>query len=222
MDIKNEDYFLTTEYNFSSSIGDQDPTRYLNQYFVRVKAHSLRMHDEEVLIGRGQITLILIGLAINHGFDIFDVFDAKQTTLNLGEAIYDFEKYDYKDELQEYYNYELFTGNICFLERLELLPEYRGHGIGKKIIKGFTERFSDTCGLFAMKAFPLQLEQNHNIDNNWYKKMCLNEFEKDDEKAKYKLYSYYRSAGFDQPFNNEYFTMNPALRNDALDSIELN
>lgn len=220
MSFSKDDIILHTEFSFTSGVGGLEASRFLNEYVINIKAHHFH-DDKEVSIGSGKVILILLGLAVNQNYNPFYIFDSSHSLLELGENIYDFDTYELKEELQEFYNFEILSDNICFLERIEILPKYRSKGLGKKIIKNFVERFSGCCGLYALKAFPLQLEARKEKCQGWYKKMRLDELEQDEEKAKHKLYSYYRTLGFDQPFNNEYFFHNPVLRNDALELIDM-
>lgn len=61
---------------------------------------------------------------------------------------------------------------------MEIVPESRGLGLGKLILKNIVERFYDSSGLIVLKAFPLQHELNQNRDlPDWTKKMKLHELE---------------------------------------------
>ena len=46
--------------------------------------------------------------------------------------------------------------NILVINRVEILPTYRGMGIGLAAIWNIIERHSAGCGIVALKAFPFQ------------------------------------------------------------------
>lgn len=216
------EYYLKIEYNLVSHVPEYDPDRYVNRYHLKVSASTLESEDDNYEeIGQGLVTLILEGLAINHQYDLFDVFDCSQSTLELGERIYDFEQRQIKEELQQHFDYEIIDPNVLFLERLELIKNFRGLGLGKRVIKDITERFSGCAGLIALKAYPLQFEGVDRLNNNWVEKIELDDLEKDEEKAKYKLFNYYQNLGFQSPFNDGYFFINPAWINEKLDKVGL-
>lgn len=215
-----EEYYLQIEYNMISNVSGYDPDRYVNKYHIKVSARTLE-EDTYEEVGRGFVVLILDGLAINHHYNLFDVFDFSQATLELGERIYDFEQRQINEDLQQFFEYDFINSNILLLERLELIKRFRGLGLGKKVIKDIIERFSGCAGLIALKAFPLQFERIGHLNESWVERIGLGDLEKDEEKAKYRLYNYYQSIGSTNPFNDEFFFINPALVIEKLDRIEL-
>jgi len=174
------------------------------------------------LVGKGDLYNILLGAAINDGIDSYPIFDWTQSLLDLSDEIYDFEETNLREEILAYYNEEIYNPNIFYINRLELLPTYRGYGLGKKVIKDIVRRFSGACGLFVLKAFPLQntatAKRTNDLDE-WNKKMAFHKLEQDGEKAIYKMYSYYQSLGFTNILKNDYFFFNPLFKNERLDNI---
>ncbi|MTI86593.1 MAG: hypothetical protein FH748_01350 [Balneolaceae bacterium] len=215
-----EKYFLQVEYKMVSDVPNYEPDRYINTYQLSVLASTLE-EEKYYEIGRGEVRLILESLAVNDHFDMFNVFDSFHTTMELGGEIYDFDERQIIDEIRQFYDDDILYPNILLLERLELAKEYRGLGIGKRVIKDIVERFSFCAGLIALKAFPLQLESGRGLDDDWKKRVALEELERDEEKVKYKLYHYYQNLGFESPLNNEFFFINPALKNKKFESISL-
>ena len=109
-------------------------------------------------------------------------------------------------QIMDFGEYQIYNPNILFINRIELLPQFRGHGIGKKAIKDICHRFSCAGELVVVKAFPLQFEQKvFNYTKQWDKQMKFQQLERDEEKATYKMYSYYQSLGFQNILKNEFF-----------------
>jgi GNAT superfamily N-acetyltransferase len=81
-----------------------------------------------------------------------------QATLNVGEHIYDFEKDEWDKNVRGHYKSDLFYSDMLILARIEILPAYRGQGVGPKAIKDLYNNFIQGCALFALKCFPLQAE----------------------------------------------------------------
>lgn len=214
------EYYLQIEYNMVSNIPEYDSDRYVNKYHIKISV-STSEEDTYEEIGRGFVILILDGLAINHQYNLLDVFDFSQATLELGERIYDFEQRQINEDLLQFFEFNLINPNILFLDRLELIKRFRGLGLGKKVIKDIIERFSGCAGLIALKAFPLQFERTAHLNESWVERIGLCDLEKDEEKAKHQLYNYYQRIGFTNPFKDEFFFINPAWINEKLDSIEL-
>jgi GNAT superfamily N-acetyltransferase len=52
----------------------------------------------------------------------------------------------------------IFCRNLLLLDRLEILPEFRGQELGLKFMKAAITRFGLGCRLAVLKPFPLQFE----------------------------------------------------------------
>ncbi|HEU4790868.1 MAG TPA: GNAT family N-acetyltransferase [Flavobacterium sp.] len=142
--------------------------------------------------------------------------NASESILDMSRTLFEFEEgKDFWDKIEDYFadaipeNY-----TICYLEYLEIASNYRGKGIGRKIIKSMMERFYDSCGLWVAKGFPIQhsgvIEKKAFEDlDEWDQKMDYDSFEKDFEKSQYKLFHYLQQLGFQNPFDMEYFIAQP-------------
>lgn len=217
---ESDSIFLSIEYKMVSDVPNYEPDRYVNRYSVKVFASNLDA-DTNLEIGRGVVKLILESLALDDQYSMYDVFDSSHATMELGSEIYDFDEWQIKDEIRICPGYDIINQNILFLERLELAKDYRGHGIGKKIIRDILERFFSSAGLIALKAYPLQFESSRGSDETWAKKVALEGLEEDEEKARYKLYHYYQNLGFENLLRNEFFFMNPAKKNKIFEKLFL-
>ena len=51
-----------------------------------------------------------------------------------------------------------YLGSVLVFDRLELLPEARGQGLGLKVLARLISKFGLGCRIAVMKSFPLQLE----------------------------------------------------------------
>jgi hypothetical protein len=76
------------------------------------------------------------------------------------------------------------------------------------------ERFYSSCGLWVLKAYPMQhdISIKREIEekmSDWNKKMEYQKMELDFEKAQYQLFNYYKKMGFQNPFDMEYFIARP-------------
>lgn len=114
--------------------------------------------------------------------------------------------------------YESFNSNLLNIDRIEILPEFRGSGYGKKVIKDIILRFNSSFGLAIIKAFPLQLEAEIGNDE-WREKMQYSEIEFDSTKAMKSLYRFYKSMGLKQISKSGYFFLNSAHHNSFFNSI---
>ena len=153
--------------------------------------------------------------------DLFSQLDHNE----LGGLLFDYDTNSFKKEWQEKID-ESFNSNILYLDRIEILPEYRGKGYGKLITKDILLRLNSSYGIAILKAFPLQLEVSHpnssKQDSEWNTKMNFKQMEQDSNIAKKQLYNFYKKMGFKRYKRSEYFYLNPAFPNPKLDKININ
>lgn len=216
--------YLKVNYKLSSLTGTNDADRYVNEYNLEIYgmkyddyAENDSCHEKSVFIGKAKIELYLLGLAQTHRFSRYELFDSHSISRrDFFNGIYNFEKHKFKKKIEELLD-ESFNANLLNIDRVEILPEFRGHGYGKEVIKDIILRFYSSFGLAVLKAFPLQLEAKIGPDE-WGEKMKYSEMEQNPTKAKKSLYDFYRSMGFENILKGEYFFLSPIFRNDFFDS----
>lgn len=116
------------------------------------------------------------------------------------EAIFDNNAPDFSEILQDLLNHDLIGLNLLILERVEILPRYRGSGLGLKILRHMEDRFSAGAAVVAMKSYPLQFEMKPNEEEGKkrWRNLSLDELPKDKNAATKKLCQYYKKLGFVQ------------------------
>jgi GNAT superfamily N-acetyltransferase len=213
---------INIEYRFDSALGVIEEYRYINSYKVDIysddDAAEPVIHE---LIGKVEVSLVLLNLLTNKGMDFFPIFDTSQFLVELGQTIIDYDTNELREPLVD----EVMTqsGNILVIERFELLPEWRKRNIGKKVIKDIVLRFSGCCDLVMLKAFPLQQEYQYAEDkkSDWDQKMQFLDLPKDEEFSNFKVFAYYQKMGFAQLGNTDYFYLNMSINNAVFDAIDL-
>ena len=223
-----EDEYLNIifKYEFESCIGEIEGNRYIQN----IKASIIKTDEygnNQIVIGKGDIKILLLEQAMNDHFDIFEVFDMYEYTMRIGGMIYDFDHYELKEDLQKklFGDDIMLNQNICIFERMTILPEYRGLGIGAKFVKDRYNFFSSTCGLIVMQPYPLQLEvfESNGGTDEFEKRMGYELMEKNVQKATKSLKDYYKSIGYIsvRGYKNLMFLV-PCQRNARLDAINMN
>jgi GNAT superfamily N-acetyltransferase len=213
---------IITEYRFDSALGAIEEYRYINNYKIDIysddDAAEPVIHE---LIGKAEVSLVLLNLLTNKGMDYFPVFDTSSFLAELGQIIIDFDTNELREPLVDEVMPQ--SGNILVIERFELLPEWRKRNIGKKVIKDIVLRFSGCCDLVMLKAFPLQQEYQYadGMKSDWEKKMQMTDFPQDQEFSTYKVFAYYQKMGFSQLGNTDYFYLNMSINNSIFDAIDL-
>lgn len=214
-----EELDFIIKYSFSSFLKDypvgDDPTEFVNEIDFAVYLTNESGHLEEQ-VGKGKISQILFSLAMDCGFPLYDVMDATHSICQMSGVLFEWdEEKDFWDKIDTYFEYQpLENFDIFFLETFEVIAKYRGKGLGEKILNNLIERFYSSCGLWVLKAFPMQHDISIKSDkeenqNDWNKKMEYSLMESDFEKAQYQLFNYYKKRGFQNPFDMEYFIGKP-------------
>jgi len=140
---------------------------------------------------------------------------------DLGEHIYDFEEQCIKEKIKKEQKFDL-DNDIIKVSYIEILPEYRKMGLGKKLIKDFYNRFRNCCCLFIVKPFPIQHSTGTDKESEWYKKMQYDILENDFEIGKKKLQKFYSSLGFTKSkIAQDYMFLKTETLNEKLDLVLL-
>lgn len=214
----NEQDFII-KYSFSSFLKDypvgEDPTEFVNKIDFEVYLTDEAGNLEEQ-VGKGKISQILFSLAMDFGFPLMDVMDATHSICQMSGVLFEWDKdKDFWDKIDTYFDYHpLDNYDVFFLETLEVIAKYRSKGLGEKIINNLIERFYSSCGLWVLKAFPMQHDiliksEKEENQSDWNKKMEYTKMEFDFEKSQYQLFNYYKKRGFKNPFDMEYFIARP-------------
>lgn len=214
---------IKVEYTFSSGLGAMEEQRYIKA--VKATFYSKENADDEFCtkrIGETEFKILDLEMAKIDGYDIFDLFDTNEYTCRHGESFYDFEENDFKPKVYKHYNDNLINGNICLLESIYIIPDYRGLGLGPKLFKDLVLHFSRNASLFILQPHPLQFDDSlkSNADKKWHE---FDAFEKSDVKAFEKLTSYYKSWGFEKISGiKDLMFLNAEIVNPKFDLINVN
>ncbi|GAB3753043.1 GNAT family N-acetyltransferase [Spirosoma pomorum] len=217
--------FIRTEYSFTSGSGELESGRYINEYKVRIYFDEVRelsdtQREESVEIGRASVSLFLVELGLNNDQSMFDIFDHCIEYVNLYEEVYD-EHGEFQKPLID--TFEPLNDNLLYIRRLELLPEWRGRGIGQKVLKDIIWRFDSCCGMVVLKAFPLQFEAGILTNTSlWTQQLMLSSFTQNTSMAQRKLFAFYKSIGFKRVPKSDLHYLSMFHTNPKLDAIALN
>ena len=222
-----EDEYLDIQfkYEFESCIGEIEGNRYVQD----IRASIIKTDEfgnNSIVIGKGNLKLLLLEQAMHDHYDIFEIFDMCEYTMRIGGMIYDFDNCEIKEDLQKkLFGDELMLNpNICIFERMTILPECRGLGIGAKFVKDRYNFFSSACGLIVMQPFPLQLEAvgPGGRSDEFERNMKFEEMEQNSRKATKSLKDYYKRIGYIsvKGYKDLMFLV-PGFRNKKLDAIDM-
>lgn len=212
-------------YNIESCLGDLDFMRYRQKIIGRIIEVD-ECGKEINQVGKIVGDKLLLGMAINDGKSLFNIFDVEAHLMQIGEFVYDFDSRDWDDSIYDFYNNQVEYNDLLILSRIEILPMYRKNGIGKYVIKDFYNNFIQGASLFVLKCFPIQHECGLlDEKNEWNNSMEYDRMETKFKLAFNKLSGYYKKIGFElipKLNNNEIMFINPIIRNKNFEKIILN
>lgn len=152
--------------------------------------------EDTVQIGTFRAFYINAKGATNESVSIYDVFDTRSETFPFYELYDDMECFTEAARKAARTDYE-YEPNLLILDRLEILPAYRGNFRGLKALKGLIHWLQPGAGIVAMKPFPLQFESSaRRRPPDDPDAMMLEAFKGPFVSARAKLRRYYAKLGF--------------------------
>lgn len=183
--------FPRIEYKLSSSYTD-DPEDYIKE--INGKVSILTDDYKQKTAARCRYFFINLEDSSYPPYYILDILGELEPFVDL----YDNETSFFCEKLLKNFKHELWHSNLLIIDRLEILPKYRGRGLGKTMIEDAIKLFSNKADIVALKAFPLQLEVESNDMSTWQRLMKFDRLEQDSKKAIKQLRQFYKSLGFKQ------------------------
>lgn len=213
-------YEITFEYSFNSGLGAYEQSRYVQDVFIGINLND-EYGNKIKKVGFAKVLVFLIEQAYDSPYSIYDIIDGhSEYAARHIFKLFDYTTCDYIERLYNHYNYDILKSNICLVEKIAILPEFRGYKIGAKALKDILFHYSSCCGIFAIQPYPLQFEVENKKKENV--QLQLENFEQNKVKAFKKLTNYYKSLGFESIRGvKDLLLYNPALINKKLDSLDL-
>ena len=174
----------------------EEPEDFMYEVCGKILCGSIE-DEKDRIAGRFRVYYADFESADNHGVSAFEVLDTHQHTCEYAEAILGSNEAPFSARLQKLLADEIWNFNLLILDRVEILPKYRGGGIGLLVLISLIERFGAGAGVVGTKPFPLQLEPKQSRDSSaWAKRLRLEDLPGDAKMATEKLKQYYEKLGF--------------------------
>lgn len=151
----------------------------------------------EEFVGKFQAFYVDIERAMNEGTPLYSVFDGHSAELvEYHDHLFQTGDYNFNDNILKVAEDDIIDYNLLILNRIELLPKFRGEKLGLTVLHGMIARFSAGASIVAMDPFPLQCEPETEDNVKWRDRMGLDQFPSDENMAKKKLQDYFHKLGF--------------------------
>lgn len=173
----------------------EDPVDFLNTFQGDVIAYE--GPDRRKLAGRFRVIQVDLEGALEDGLMMIEALDALQEVEECSR-LFDLIRQEFTQEVMELCQDELFTRNLLIIDSLEVLPAFRGLGLGKGVMRGLLQRFRGNAGLAVLQVQPLQFAKDTGDSKAmaWRRRMGLQKFIQGKVKAARALGDYYEEMGF--------------------------
>jgi hypothetical protein len=184
-----------------------EPNEYLRPISGYVEFFIVDRHDDAhegereqgTVAGRFDASYIDVDHNLVDGVKLYSMMDTlSDETAEICETLFDPHTNELRKDVKELLGDVTFR-NILVINKVEVLPVYRGMGIGLATIWNLIERDSAGCGIVALKAFPFQFRTGRLSDleeSDWNKKMGYDPYSYTLEFAHEKLIFHIKKLGF--------------------------
>ena len=188
-----------------------EPNEYLRPVSGYVEFFIVDRHDNAhegerepgTVAGRFDASYIDVDQSLVDGVKLYGMVDTlTDETAEIYEALFDRHTNELRKDVKELLGDVSFR-NILVINRVEVLPVYRGMGIGLATIWNLIRRDSAGCGIVALKAFPFQFKEGGRSgylsdleESDWNNKMEYDPYSYTMEFAHEKLIFHLMKLGF--------------------------
>jgi GNAT superfamily N-acetyltransferase len=189
----------------------QDNTAEPEYFITSIRGKSFRVTEDEryIVTGRVLALWVRIGDALERGCPLESIFDSHDQELaNCYAQIFNPETGSLDESLSE----GSFFGNgddLLLISKVEVLPKYRGKGLGLKIVRKTLQSFGAGKAAAVLTAQPLHQSCGR---PSWAKKMQLEELEQKADDGALKLRKHWSKLGFKQVRDTDFFLLDLACR----------
>jgi len=149
------------------------------------------------LAGKFELYYADMEAAVDANVSPFDVLDSVRHASDYYEPVYGGPEGGLSPELEKLLGEAPRERNLLILNRLEILPKFRGRDIGLQVLRRLMQRFSAGAGVVGMKPVPLQLQAAHAAqDRQWRETLRLDAFAQDPAAAQARLERHCARLGF--------------------------
>jgi GNAT superfamily N-acetyltransferase len=220
-----ESFDYAINYRMTSELGDDGIERFINEYNAEIIVS--KPSGEKLKIGRLLFSIVLVNRVREEDANLLFVFDSSSTLADFASEFIDFEQEEFNDD---FFNSlsdqdDIYLDNICVISELELLPGFRGKGLGAVILKDLYVRFGEWVGAIFISSTPFQntmiekMKSGYYEDDEFSKAMKYEDLEFDEESAQYKLNAFFQKLGFKYITNN-YFLLNTRYKQPKLMAVD--
>jgi GNAT superfamily N-acetyltransferase len=170
--------------------------------------------EQETVVGRFDASYLNIGNALVARVKIYDVLDASSEIREIYATLFNPDTERLREDVEKLLG-GVTLRNILVVNRVEILPAYRGMGLGLAMMWHLIQRHSAGCGIVALKAFPVQFRAGHLSDperSDWNRQMGYDPYTYTVEFAHERVIFHLKKLGFEPIGNAGVMALSTAFR----------
>lgn len=171
--------------------------------------------ENESAVGWIKGFVVQVGCMSNAGQDVYEACEAhSQALADYHAALFDETGQHVLDDVCEG-----FGNDLLIIDRIEVLPKFRGARLGLLAMLTAIDTFGAGCGAVAIKPFPLQAECNGNGRQGRSAELELDKLSPHFAPSLKKLRAYWSRAGFTRYKDTDYFVMDLAKQGPTKEDV---
>ena len=183
--------------------------------------------ERRTVAGRFVASYINVDNSLVAGVKLYGLMDTYSDDMaEVYETLFDPRTDELRKDVKELLGDVTFR-NILVINRVEILPAYRGMGIGRAAIWDIIQRHSAGCGIVALKAFPYQFRSGSKSgrlgfleESDWNKKMGYDLHRSTMEFAHEKLIFHLMKFGFKRIGGTDVLALSTSIQNPIPQEIQ--
>ena len=183
--------------------------------------------ERRTVAGRFVASYINVDNSLVAGVKLYGLMDTHSAEMaEVHETLFDPRTDELRKDVKELLGDVTFR-NILVINRVEILPAYRGMGIGRAAIWDIIQRHSAGCGIVALKAFPYQFRSGSKSgrlgfleESDWNKKMGYDLHRSTMEFAHEKLIFHLMKFGFKRIGGTDVLALSTSIQNPIPQEIQ--
>lgn len=175
------------------------PTEYGPESLLACYHGDILLAESSRKIGHARVLVAEIERAREHGYGMLEFFDVSSSSWPYHVLFSQREAGSFTPAVNRALGIdEVYSQNLLIIDRIEVLPRYRGKHYGLQAMHLILEHLSMGCRLAAIKPYPLQFEGANPLGESsaWRTKLQLESFPRHQASATRRLREHYARLGF--------------------------
>lgn len=228
MSTEHTELSVVLNYQAQSSLytrADGDADDYIIPVETEIWGHADEPKDQPqnraLRLGNLNFYLIRVSNARNDRADLHTIFDSRQETSDVFDALYSTSCPEFRPAVQRQFEDAYPGHDVLLLHHLTIRPFARGQRLGLAVLERVIRDWSSGCSLVAMKPFPLQFAMGAKQDEKTWRECDYGSFSQTEAEAILRLRTYYARLGFERIGRSVFYGLCPEYERPGVKELDL-